>query len=833
MIKLLTKLIRKKRKVKDIIDQTHLGIFENNTGKTNKTEFETKVNAILNDAQSEAGKIGTKSLDKDNRFVIMVKAGSKGKQLNIAQMISCLGQQNVDGKRIPYGYDDRTLPHFTKYNDTPQARGFVESSFIQGLTPEEMFFHAMGGRTGLIDTAVKTSTTGYIQRRLIKGMEDLKVNYDMTVRNNKHKIIQFSYGGDNIDTTKIEGQNINLVEMSLEDIYTMFQMPEEKVINEVFTPRMVSSMKRDKEDVKSRIKNLIDFMVEAREKIVENVFNKEKNNKVYTPVKFSRIINNIKNQMYITKESLVDLTMLEYFKMIDSTFNDLEFTYIQPTKLFKILYYYYLNPLSILVLNRFNRQSVRLLLDTITLQYKRSVVHPGEMVGMIAAQSIGEPTTQMTLNTFHFAGVASKSNVTRGVPRIDEILTLSSNPKNPSITVSLKKEDRESTEKAQELMYMLEHATLRDIVRNVSICFDPSDYATNIPDDKLLLEQYHLFQTMVEDCNGASEGQDNDKSKWIIRFEMDRENMLDKNITMDDIHYCITNSYADKISCIYSDFNSDKLIFRVRVNAFSKSRKKQSLDETDHIYMLKNIQETLLDNVILRGVKNILKVNLRKVQNHLTLEDDKYVVKENWVLDTVGSNFSSVLSLENIDTNNTTSNDIQEVYKVLGIEAARQTIYNELVEVIEFDGTYINSHHLDLLCDRMCATIKLVSIFRHGINNDDIGPLAQASFEETPEMFLRAAKHAELDNMNGVSANVMCGQHGNFGTSSFQVYLNINKVKENAAKSIEKSIDIDSQFVIENPEDTCSKNKININDATTDTNIKDTGKIIDSFDLDI
>ena len=110
----------------------------------------------------------------------MVNSGSKGKALNIAQMISCLGQQNVDGKRIPYGFEDRTLPHYTKFDDSPEARGFVESSFIQGLTPEEVYFHAMGGRTGLIDTAVKTSQTGYIQRRLIKGLEDLVIGYDMS-----------------------------------------------------------------------------------------------------------------------------------------------------------------------------------------------------------------------------------------------------------------------------------------------------------------------------------------------------------------------------------------------------------------------------------------------------------------------------------------------------------------------------------------------------------------------------------------------------------------------------------------------------------------------------
>jgi DNA-directed RNA polymerase II subunit RPB1 len=143
--KIATAIIKKKQEVKNLIDQTHIGSFENNTGKSNEIEFESRVNSILQNAADEAGKIGRKSLDVDNRFVIMVKAGSKGKSLNIAQMVSCLGQQNVDGKRIPYGFEDRTLPHYTKYNDTPEARGFVESSFIQGLTPTELFFHAMGG----------------------------------------------------------------------------------------------------------------------------------------------------------------------------------------------------------------------------------------------------------------------------------------------------------------------------------------------------------------------------------------------------------------------------------------------------------------------------------------------------------------------------------------------------------------------------------------------------------------------------------------------------------------------------------------------------------------
>ena len=222
---ILQKLEDKKTEVNNLIQKTHLGIFENDTAKSNKDEFELQVNNILNQASSQAGKIGRTSLDKENRFVKMVKAGSKGSDLNISQMISCLGQQNVDGKRIPYGFDSRTLPHFSKYDDSPLARGFVENSYIAGLSPEELFFHAMGGRVGLIDTAVKTSQTGYIQRRLIKGCEDLKVEYDMTVRNNKGKITQYKYGDDNIDPCKVEGFNFGLVRKSINEIYDHFNIP--------------------------------------------------------------------------------------------------------------------------------------------------------------------------------------------------------------------------------------------------------------------------------------------------------------------------------------------------------------------------------------------------------------------------------------------------------------------------------------------------------------------------------------------------------------------------------------------------------------------------------
>lgn len=143
-----------KVEVYDIMKKIHQGTFENKSIKSNNDFFEQEVNKLLNGAINKVGKIGLNNIDDNNRMINMVKSGSKGSAINIAQMISSLGQQNVDGRRISYGFDDRTLPHYTKYDDGPEARGFVESSFIEGLSPSEYFLHAIGGREGLIFNSI-------------------------------------------------------------------------------------------------------------------------------------------------------------------------------------------------------------------------------------------------------------------------------------------------------------------------------------------------------------------------------------------------------------------------------------------------------------------------------------------------------------------------------------------------------------------------------------------------------------------------------------------------------------------------------------------------------
>ncbi len=183
-----------KKKVSEEVKKAQSGETEVQPGRTMLETFEIQTNMLLNEARSKSGKSAQGSLTEKNNVKAMVIAGSKGNDINISQIIACVGQQNVEGKRIPYGFKYRTLPHFAKDDLGPESRGFVENSYLKGLVPQEFYFHAMGGREGIIDTACKTAETGYIQRRLVKSMEAVMVQYDGTVRNNTGDIIQFLYG---------------------------------------------------------------------------------------------------------------------------------------------------------------------------------------------------------------------------------------------------------------------------------------------------------------------------------------------------------------------------------------------------------------------------------------------------------------------------------------------------------------------------------------------------------------------------------------------------------------------------------------------------------------
>ena len=696
-----------------------------------------------------------------------------------------------------------------------------------------------------------TSQTGYIQRRLIKGLEDLKVEYDMTVRNSKGKIVQFAYGDDGFDTTRVENQVIPLVGMSIEDIYMHYDMlgvsdATSGLLSGLYTKGTIARLKKQVKEAAAMSKKYIEMMIEGRDNLVESMFKNRDENGVRIPVAFQSIIQNTQGNAGLAANSVVDITPLEAYRLIEEYYGKIEkIFYVPPTPLFRMMYFYYLSPRDLLMVKRFHQKALLILLETIVLKYKQAIVHPGEMVGVIAGQSIGEPTTQLTLNTFHLAGVASKSNVTRGVPRIEEILRLTKNPKNPSLTVFLKHADETQQERANMLSNMMEHTRLADVVSSVEICFDPIDTNTNIGADQLLMAQFNEFDKLVDECNESDSpiiaGRNIPKSKWVIRMELDPEVLLDKNITMDDVHFAIKHSgFGADIGCVYSDFNSDRLVFRIRLNSavFTKGKKRgqaESLDQSDEIYLLRNFQDSLLNNIVLRGINGITNVLARKVQNMVAKTDGKYARKDVWVLDTTGTNLLDALGLDYIDNRRTYSNDIKEVFDVLGIEAARQVIHNELVEVMEYSGVYINYHHTSLLCDRMTSNRNMVSIFRTGIIEDNIGPIAKATFEVHTEVLLDAARHADFDHMRGVSANVMCGQNGYYGTNAFQLVLDLKlleKMEDELADTTDAATQIESMFSnMKIDSAMCPRNKIEIDNHIGSIRPKSGGVCEDNYNM--
>jgi len=205
-----------REKVEEHINAYHRGELEQMPGRSLEETLEVEIMKVLGKARDTAGQIAGRHLGLENSAVIMAKCGARGSMLNLSQMAGAIGQQAVRGERLSRGYWNRTLPHFKKGDLGSEARGFIKNSYKSGLTPTEYFFHSMGGREGLVDTAVRTSRSGYMQRRLINALEDLKVMQDGSVRNTAGTIIQFKYGEDGIDPCRsVQGDPVDVDDVIL------------------------------------------------------------------------------------------------------------------------------------------------------------------------------------------------------------------------------------------------------------------------------------------------------------------------------------------------------------------------------------------------------------------------------------------------------------------------------------------------------------------------------------------------------------------------------------------------------------------------------------------
>jgi DNA-directed RNA polymerase II subunit RPB1 len=748
----------RKKEIDEIVLQVHMDLFDNNTGKSNQDEFESQVFGKLNKAIEELGKLGQQALARENRLISMLKAGSKGSTINVSQMVACVGQQNIEGRRIPYGFTDRTLPHYKKFDDGAEARGFVENSFVKGLTPQEFFFHAMSGREGLIDTAVKTAETGYIQRQMVKAMEDLVTQHDGTVRDARNNIMQFHYGEDGLSCTKVETQGLPIHGMSEEEIRKLIGL-------QGIDWSAILSVSRT-EDAEA-INTLVDQVLEDRAMLVNGVFRNGRAKALMGPMNLDRMILNLKVKFNLDSNAKTDLTP-EY---VIQRLNDLQKRTLPFHKMWAAMLRFHLGPHNSIVKHRITQLAFNTLMNQIQTKNWASWAQPGEQVGIIAAQSIGEPATQMTLNTFHLAGVAAKSGMTRGVPRLKELFKATKSPKATSLSIFLKPEFRGDKEKAREVAQDLELTMLRDIVTTVGLYYDPKEADTILPEDRDLLAFYKLFeQRQLTDSADASENAAATETQaavkpfslWMLRLEFNRDSMFNRNITMDDVAFVLNEKYSETISMVYSDFNSERLVMRIRLAPDPQAGH-------DDYANFKKLQAQLLMTVAVRGVPGIKAASFSKMDSRVEIIEGKPEKVSEYSIDTDGSNFIEVMNHPAVDPTRLYTTNVHDVLNLLGIEAARNILLTEIDSLFADAG--VNYRHLGLLTDSMTRNGRLMSVDRYGINKNNIGPLAKASFEETEKILLRAALFGEIDPVTGVSAKIMTGQPIRGGTTFSQLLL--------------------------------------------------------------
>jgi len=795
-----------KLNVHDLVRKGQRGELECQPGRTMIASFEQLVNRILNTARDHAGKSAQASLTEVNSVKAMVTCGSKGSFINISQIIACVGQQNVEGSRIPYGFKRRTLPHFSKDDLGPESRGFVENSYLSGLTPQEFFFHAMGGREGLIDTACKTAETGYIQRRLVKAMETVMARYDGTLRTSGGQIVQFLYGEDGMDAVWIERQSfdsLTLTKREFDERYLLQSDDPDFGYDDQNIPFLEAEIIEDcrhNPDVQQILDREIEALKEdkrfLRIVMATREAGREDDVSSYAPGNVKRVIQNALRQFQIDKGLPSDLHPKDVVQKIDALMRRLVVVVgddhlsveaqSNATTLYGILIRSYLASKRVLKEYRLSDAALTWVLGEIETRFHHAKVSPGEMAGVLAAQSIGEPATQMTLNTFHYAGVSAK-NVTLGVPRLKEIINVAKTVKTPGLTIYLQNNVSGDADVAKVVHSLIEYTVLGDVTKLTEIYYDPDPVDTIVTKDREFVKEYYEIGEETEDDLRRL-------SPWVLRIELNQVVMVDKKIKMNEISAEIANEYGGDLNVLVSNDNADDLVVRIRI--VNDVPMVHGVDEHGNTIMddaemgqeddvfLKRLEKNMLSTLRLRGVEDVKKVFMREEKRSVWDDEKGFGRVVEWVLETDGTNLMAVLGVDYVDATRTISNDIVEVFMVLGIEGVRHSILRELRNVISFDGSYVNYRHLATLVDVMTMHGHLMAVDRHGINRVESGPLLRCSFEETVDMLNDAAMYAEEEVLRGVTENIMMGQLARVGTGDMDLLLDEQKVVRDAVEVV-------------------------------------------------
>jgi DNA-directed RNA polymerase II subunit RPB1 len=758
--------------------------YENEYDSMDPIIFEGSMTSDLDTVQSTAGKMILESMSPDNFFNISVMSGAKGGANNIAQCMGIIGQTAVEGSIIRKRVENRALIYFHRDDDTPEARGYIKSSYLSGLQGFELFYNTMAGREGAIDTAIKTAQTGYIQRQLIKGLEDLSIQYDGTNRNARGIIIQQVYGENGVDQSTQTEIVMHIISMNNKSI-------EEKLcFNKKQLDALNKSHKSNFEKFNNNYKEKMIIMRDNLRRIQQKSLINYKflTEKYMVPVNLLRI-----TEDYSNNKECLELNPNDIIDMIEDFLNDHNYrilTFIKKSDkymkqddrdlkyLFEIALYTYLAPVKCIYEYGLTKKNFSKLMDDIKLCFTKALIVPGEMVGIIAAQSIGEPTSQMNLNTKHFAGSSSKGSANMGVGRIQELLRYSKNIKTPQMTIYFKDPYCSDRSALNRIVSYLKYLSIRELVSTAEIYYDLPN--SNSMSKKLIADNVSgpfFVNNMKADILSLP---------FVFRFKMNIEKMISKETTLLDIKTKFISYWYKNFTNFKTMKKNDKNIFsrisRCCILSNSMSDDEQiihirfSMSSFNYNYII-DFLNIIFDDITLKGLDNISNESVEeemKVTFNNTTGD--IISGKEYVVYTSGINFEKLRMIKGIDLTRTKCNDVATTLKLYGIEATRQLLINELSTVYESNSSSINHNHLSVLIDQMCHTGEIISIDRHGMGKIDSDPIARASFEKTMDHFINAAIFNEKDTMRSVSSRIAGGRVIQGGTGSFDIMLDTNKL---------------------------------------------------------
>eukprot|EP00760_Papus_ankaliazontas_P034618 PhM_4_TR7299/c0_g1_i1/m.685/K03018/RPC1, POLR3A; DNA-directed RNA polymerase III subunit RPC1 len=665
-------------KANEFIEQFNQGKLEASAGCTPEQTIEAVLNGTLSSVREQCGEMCIRSLHHTNAPLIMALCGSKGSTINIAQMVACVGQQTVSGKRIGNGFIERSTPHFPRGTREAVARGFVKNSFYTGLTPTEFFFHAMGGREGLVDSAVKTADTGYLSRQIMKCLEDLVVQYDYTVTNAAGGVIQFRYGEDGLDPMEME---LGSRPLNFEALWS--QIVHTELVSRDGDSREPPLLPFQARTVVNTLLGQSDF---GR---CSSLFLKELRGFCEQKI----------NELIEARKSLGLDADPDDVPAIDDDETELREEWSH--KLLKI-----------------TSKRLAKFISLCTEKHARKMCEPGTPCGVIAAQSLGEPTTQMTLKTFHFAGVASM-NISQGLPRIKEIMHATKSIPTPVVTaVLLNASDIKS---ARIVKGRIERTHLGDVAKRVSVVFTPHECFVRV---KLCLQ---TIQDLQLDLTAAS-------------------------IHASILHGLRTSKHKEVKSI------TDRTVATVD-------------SSTIDVYPFVTTREHLLQNLefIKTHVLKVVVLGIPSAKRAIIHDDSSTPGKPNYRILVETDDLKSVMTVPGVDGLQTVCNHVGSVETTLGIESARGLIISEISKAMKAYGLSIDTRHIMLLADAMTFKGRVLGMTITGLQRTRDSVLTLASFERTSEHLFNAALHQRADKHIGVSESIILGLPPKVGTGLFRV----------------------------------------------------------------